>query len=312
MKIVEPSTENVRKAAEILRNGGLIIMPTETVYGVAADMTNREAVNKVYKVKGRPADNPLIVHIAALDQIPALVSNWNGDAATLAKRFWPGPLTLVAKKSDMVPSEVTSGLDTVAIRMPSHPVARMLLQAAGVPIVAPSANRFMQLSATRADHIDPHLAEQVELILDGGPCQVGLESTVVNCAVEPPIILRPGGVTRAQIQAAVKMPLASAPPNELRRSPGMYPRHYAPEAPVFLVELLEPDQTGLTFDDPAGIHQIRMPLDPVAYGASLYDALHTLDQRKPDMIHVELPPETPDWEAVLDRLKKASGQAGGP
>lgn len=307
MKILPPTTENVRHAAEVLRNGGLIIMPTETVYGVAADMTNPEAVKKVYEVKGRPRENPLIVHIANHDQISSLVSEWSADAECLAKRFWPGPLTLVVKKSALVPPEVTAGLDTVAIRMPSHSVARMLLQIAGVPIVAPSANRFMQLSATRADHVDPELAEKVDLILDGGPCQIGLESTVVNCANEPPIILRPGGVTRAEIQAAIKMPLGALPPAGPKRSPGMYPRHYAPKAPVILTELLEPGQAGLTFDESSGDDQIRMPLDPIAYGATLYDALHTLDQTEPEAIFVELPPETPDWEAVLDRLKKAAG-----
>jgi L-threonylcarbamoyladenylate synthase len=307
MRIVPPTTDNVRDAAEVLRNGGLIIMPTETVYGVAADMTNRDAVRRVYDVKGRPHDNPLIVHIATHEQIAPLVSDWSQHADCLAKRFWPGPLTIVAKKSELVPSEVTAGLDTVAIRMPSHPVARALLQAAGVPIVAPSANRFMHLSATRADHVDPELAEKVELIVDGGPCQIGLESTVINCAVEPPQILRPGAVTRAQVEAAIRMPLASAPPGGVRRSPGMYQRHYAPVAPVILVELLEPGQVGLTFDDASGDEQIRMPLDPVAYGATLYDALHKLDSEHPDAIYVELPPETPDWEAVLDRLKKAAG-----
>jgi len=307
MKIVEPSTENIRRAAEILRMGGLIIMPTETVYGVAADMTNPEAVKKVYEVKGRPRENPLIVHIASHDQIPSLVSHWSADAESLAKRFWPGPLTLVVGKSALVPPEVTADLDTVAIRMPNHPVARMLLQTAGVPIVAPSANRFMQLSATRADHIDPELADKVDLILDGGPCQVGLESTVVNCSQEPPIILRPGGVTRAEIQAAIGMPLGALPPGGPKRSPGMYPRHYAPKAPVILVELLEPGQAGLTFEESSGDDQIRMPLDPIAYGATLYDALHTLDQTEPEAIFVELPPETPDWEAVLDRLKRAAG-----
>lgn len=307
MRIVPATTENIRDAAEVLRNGGLVIMPTETVYGVAASMMDRSAILKVYEAKGRPAENPLIVHIADHDQIPALVEDWGPSADVLAKRFWPGPLTIVAKKSARVLPEVTGGLDTVAIRMPSHPVARMLLQTAGVPLVAPSANRFMQLSATRADHIDPQLAEKVEMILDGGPCQVGLESTVVNCAGEPPVILRPGAVTRAQIQAAVKMPLGSLPPGGPKRSPGMYPRHYAPKAPVILVELLEPDQSGLTFDEANGDDQIRMPLDPVAYGATLYDALHNLDKDEPDAIYVELPPETPDWEAVLDRLKKAAG-----
>ncbi len=310
MKIAAPTTENIRKAAEILRNGGLVVMPTETVYGVAADMTNVDAVKRVFAAKGRPLENPLIVHIADHDQTPALVSAWSEDAESLARRFWPGPLTLVAQKSTRVPSEVTSGLDTVAIRMPSHPVARALLQAAGIPLAAPSANRFMHLSATRADHIDPALGEQVDLILDGGPCQVGLESTVVNCAVSPPVILRPGGVTRAEIQAALKRPLGAMPPGGPRRSPGMYSRHYAPEAPVILTELLEPGQVGLSFEEANGEGQIRMPLDPVAYGATLYDALHKLDQQNPDAIFVEIPPETPDWEAVLDRLRKAAGGGG--
>jgi L-threonylcarbamoyladenylate synthase len=232
MKIAPPTTENIRMAAEILRNGGLVIMPTETVYGVAADMTNVEAVKKVFAAKGRPLENPLIVHIVSHDQTPALVCDWSEDAERLARRFWPGPLTLVVQKSHRVPAEVTSDLDTVAIRMPSHPVAQALLQAAGIPLVAPSANRFMQLSATRADHVDPALGEAVDLILDGGPCQVGLESTVVNCAVSPPVILRPGGVTRAEIEAALRRPLGAAPPGGPKRSPGMYSRHYAPEAPV--------------------------------------------------------------------------------
>lgn len=305
-KIVPPDQASIARAAEAIRDGKLVIVPTETVYGVAADATNAEAVKKIFAAKNRPADNPLIVHIADMDQVRTLCSEWNATAEALADRFWPGPLTLVVPKSPSVPMAVTGGLETVAVRMPEHAVALELIRAAGVPLAAPSANRFMELSPTSVGHIDRELADAVEVILDGGPCRVGVESTVVDLSESPIRILRPGGVSRADIEATLKSPIWSSPPASTRKSPGQYARHYAPRAPLFLVDLLEPGQAGLTFDEPEE-GQIKMPLDPVAYAANLYSALHQLDQHDPEAIFVEMPPEDPDWETVHDRLRKAAG-----
>lgn len=306
MKLLEPTDENIALAADALRRGLLVAMPTETVYGVAADATNREAVRKVFDLKGRPPENPLIVHVATFEQVLPLVREVPPMAKVLADRFWPGPLTLVLHKSDLVPPEVTAGLDTVAIRMPKHPVALSLILAAGMPLAAPSANPFTQLSPTRAEHIDPELAKGIAHVLDGGPCFVGLESTVVDLTMNPPAILRPGGVSRGDIQAALGVPLGQIPSAKMRTSPGMYPRHYAPRVPVRLVECVPPEAAGLVLGQAANAMQIRMPRDAVAYACALYDALHRLDQQEPTAIYVERPDGGPEWEAVVDRLVKAS------
>lgn len=303
-KIVQASDATLKLAGTILRSGGLVVVPTETVYGIAANALDADAVAKIFAAKGRPADNPLIVHIAAIDDVGPLTKHWNATAALLADRFWPGPLTLVVDKSDAVPSVVSGGLETVAIRMPEHPIALEVIKSAGVPLAMPSANRFMELSPTRVEHLDAEVLEKVDLVIDGGPCRVGVESTVIDVVDDPLRILRPGGVTRAEIEAALKRPLSSTPPNA-RRSPGMYARHYAPRAKLVLVDLLEPGMPGLTFDE-AGPGQIRMPLEPRAYAASLYHALHQLDRENPEVIFVEIPPMDADWEAVHDRLRKAS------
>lgn len=306
MNILEPTDENIALAADALRRGLLVAMPTETVYGVAADATNREAVRKVFDLKGRPPENPLIVHVATFEQVLPLVREVPPMARVLADRFWPGPLTLVLPKSDLVPPEVTAGLDTVAIRMPKHPVALSLILAAGRPLAAPSANPFTQLSPTRAEHIDPELAKGIDHVLDGGPCFVGLESTVVDLTMNPPAILRPGGVSRGDIQAALGVPLGQIPSAKMRTSPGMYPRHYAPRVPVRLVECVPPEAAGLVLGPAANAMQIRMPRDAVAYACALYDALHRLDLQEPTTIYVERPDGGPEWEAVVDRLVKAS------
>ncbi len=305
-RVVPASLKNIALAAEALKAGKLVVMPTETVYGLAADATNKAAVKKIFSAKERPADNPLIVHIADIDQLETIAREIPKAARLLAERFWPGPLTLVLLKAEDVHEEVTGGLNTVAVRMPAHPVALSLIRRAGIPIAAPSANRFMKLSPTRPQHVDAVLARKVEMVLDGGPSKVGVESTVVDCTSETPRILRPGGVSRGDIEATLGGPLGTMPPDSTRKSPGMYPRHYAPKAPLRLVDALTEKQAGLTFEPPANDKQIKMPKSAGAYSAVLYDNLHKLDRMKANVIFVQRPPEGPEWEAVRDRLAKAS------
>ena len=307
LPIVRPTTENIMAAAEAILRGDLVCMPTETVYGIAADATNPEAVAKIFEAKERPSENPLIVHISDFVQLEDVVREWPSAAEVLANRFWPGPLTMVLKKAETIPDIVTGGLNTVAVRMPDHPVALELIEMCERPLAAPSANRFMQLSATRADHVDPKLAEKVVMILDGGPCRVGVESTVVDVSSHPPRILRPGGISRGDIQAALGRPLGQMAPNALRKSPGMYDRHYAPKATVEVVESLGAKDTGLVFGEPKTEKQIRMPENPGGYAAALYAAMHRLDQAGPKRILIQRPPDGPEWEVVHDRLRRAAG-----
>jgi L-threonylcarbamoyladenylate synthase len=307
MPVLPANEQNLARAAEVLRAGGLIGMPTETVYGLAADATSEAAVAKVFVAKGRPAENPLIVHIADQDTLKKVAASLPEYAAKLVARFWPGPLTLVLPKTGLVPALVTGGLDTVAVRMPDHPVALALIRLTGLPLAAPSANRFMQLSPTRAENVDEGLAE---FVLDGGACRVGVESTVVDCTGDRPRILRPGGVSRAEIEATLKMSLHGPTSGETepgRRSPGQYRRHYSPNTPLALVEELRESDAGLTLSKPLNPNQILMPKDARAYGAQLYAALHTLDGRRLERILVQTPPAEPEWEAVLDRLRRACG-----
>jgi len=305
---IEPATpESVKEAAEVLRTGGLVVLPTETVYGLACNALDTSAVKKVYEIKGRPSENPLIVHLADFADLGSVAESWTEDCENLAKRFWPGPMTLVLPKKDNVPSETTGGLDTVAVRIPDHPLALTVIRTAGVPLAAPSANPFMGLSPTCAEDIEPEIGDNVDLVLDGGTCEIGLESTVIDLSGDHPRILRPGGITRAQIQAVIGRPLGHLPPPTVNRSPGMYPRHYAPKAKLKIVTKLERGQTGLTFSDCEENGQIKMPDDPKAYAASLYRALRKLDKEGVEIIFVENPPDDPDWEAVHDRLQRASG-----
>jgi len=312
VKILLPTAENIAIAAKALRNGKLVVMPTETVYGLAADATNKLAVKKIFAAKERPADNPLIVHIADIGQISLIASEFPRAARLLAERFWPGALTLVLPKAPQLCSEVTGGLDTVGVRMPSHPVALALIRRAGTPIAAPSANRFMKLSPTRAEHIDPIIGRKAEVVLDGGPSEVGVESTVVDCTGEVPRILRPGGVSRGDIEATLGGPLGTMPPDPIRRSPGTYPRHYAPKATLRVIDALGDKMAGLTFEEPLNGRQIKMPRSAAAYSSMLYDSLHRLDGMKVSAIYVQDPPAGPEWEAVRDRLQRASepGDAG--
>ena len=306
MKILPPTPENIDLAAKLLREGQLIGMPTETVYGIAANALDVRAVLATFSAKGRPSENPLIVHVSSIEQAKSVCSDFPPAAESLAKEFWPGPLTLVLPKSPVVPSEVTAGLQTVAVRMPSHPVARALIEKAGVPVSAPSANRFMSLSPTSAHMIDPEIANALEMILDGGPCDVGIESTVLDLAVDPPVILRPGQISKEQIERVLGKPLG-ATNDPQRKSPGMYPKHYAPKAPAQIVDHLTPGQAGLTFEKQNGPNQIVMPRDATAYARELYQALFDLDRMRIGTIYIQSIPETNEWNAVRDRVNKIVG-----
>jgi L-threonylcarbamoyladenylate synthase len=305
MRIVPATEESIAEAARLLKSGELVGMPTETVYGIAADALNVNAVKATFTAKGRPAENPLIVHVASPEQARKLVNQFPPEAETLANRFWPGPLTLVLKKSSVVPDEVTAGLDTIAVRMPAHAVALMLIEVSGLALSAPSANTFMGLSPTSAEMISPGIATRLAMILDGGPCAVGIESTVLDLAGDRPVVLRHGDVSVLQLEEALGVTVLDSAEGE-RRSPGMYPRHYAPRAEVKIVDRLDPDQPGLVLTGEAGPLRFRMPSNAQEYARDLYKRLNELDLLEVERIYVEAPPRTDEWRAVWDRLAKAS------
>lgn len=298
------SDDELDRAAAILRRGGLVAFPTETVYGLGANALDRLAVERIYAAKGRPSTSPLIVHIASLAMLDAVVAEWPPAAQELAKHFWPGPLTLVLKKNPQVPGEVTAGLDTVGVRMPAHPIAAELIRRAGVPVAAPSANRFTGISPTTAEHVRRGLGDRVEMILDGGPTDVGIESTVLSLAGGVPVLLRPGMVSQSAIEAIVGpvATIGSAAPDAPHASPGLHEKHYAPRTPFYV---LKPDQV-----PPAGRGKtLHMPQDPERYAASLYAELHKADAEGWDWIAVDEPPASPAWDAIRDRLRRAGNWA---
>src|SRR5208282_3762580 len=306
--------EKIDHAAHLLRAGRLVAFPTETVYGLGANALDAAAVARIYAVKRRPLTSPLIVHVASTEMAQSLVADWPEAAERLARVFWPGPLTLVVKKQPAIPDIVTAGLSTVAVRMPAHPIAQALILAARIPLAAPSANRFTELSPTTADHVRHSLGSEVDLILDGGPCQFGIESTVLSLAEAKPILLRPGGIPRIVLEAIIG-PIALAPEIQAgaHPSPGMHPRHYSPRTTLYLVADGElPDQgQGIYLQHrhrPSRvnitIHQ--MPQSPADYAAALYDILHQADAGNYNWIAVDIPPAAPEWEAVHDRLRRAA------
>jgi L-threonylcarbamoyladenylate synthase len=305
----------IDRAAQLIRAGRLVAFPTETVYGLGANALDAEAVARIYSVKRRPLTSPLIVHVASTEMTQSLVADWPESAERLARAFWPGPLTLVLKKQPAIPDIVTAGLSTVAVRMPAHPIAQALIRAARVPLAAPSANRFTELSPTTADHVRESLGSEVDLILDGGPCQVGIESTVLSLAEAKPILLRPGGIPRTALEAIIgPVEIAHEPQAGAHLSPGLHPRHYSPRTTLYLSSNGKlPDQGQekglyLRHRHPPGrsvvtIHQ--MPESAADYAAVLYDVLHQADSRNYNWIAVDLPPSTPEWEAIHDRLRRA-------
>lgn len=322
----KPDFSLIKEAAEILRGGGLVAFPTETVYGLGADALNPEAVQKVFAVKGRPSDNPLIVHIADRHQLIDLADEVPEKGQKLAKEFWPGPLTIVVKRTFLVPDVVTAGLDTVAIRMPDHPVALALIEEFDGGIVGPSANRSGLPSPTSASHVMDDLGGRIEMILNAGPTEIGIESTVVDVTVDPPVILRPGGLFKESIEDIVGAVEFSTDEQVLRRSPGTRYRHYAPRARVVLVNQgdanalvralqefrQEGKAVGCIVHSPAlaklesgGFFRVLpSPID--FFARYLYRTFRELDQEGAEIILVEKVREEGIGAAVMDRLKRAT------
>ncbi|MFD7159635.1 L-threonylcarbamoyladenylate synthase [Kribbella sp. NPDC059898] len=320
-----PGTEEIERAVEVLRAGGLVAIPTETVYGLAADAENPQAVGRIFTTKGRPPSHPLIVHLGSADQLDDWADDVPETARLLAERFWPGPLTLVLRRGRRVPLETTGGLETVAIRVPDHPVALELLIAFGGAVAAPSANRFGSVSPTTAEHVRLELGDDVDFVLDGGPCGVGVESTIVDVTGPAPTVLRPGGVTREDLEAALGHALA-VPASSSVRVPGQHPSHYAPRARVVLVEpqdlaaeaaryadhkvgvLVPPALAGAAIEAHA---VVVLPDDLAGYARGLFGYLRDLDHRGCDVILATLPEEHGLGLAIANRLRRAAGPRTG-
>ena len=314
----------VSRAAEVIRAGGLVAFPTETVYGLGADALSAAAVERIFDAKERPKGNPLIVHVAGVDALAEVAATVPARARDLAARFWPGPLTLVLPRAAMVPLVTTGGLETVAGRVPAHPVARALIDAAARPIAAPSANRSGRPSPTRAEHVREDLEGRIELILDGGPTALGVESTVLDMTTEPPTLLRPGGVTLEQLESCLGSVglLAGDDDAAAVRSPGLRFRHYAPRAQVMLIEAgtgeravmswLEAGrpvalmaQRPVSLERP-GLTVKTMPGEPEGYARELFGTLRELDAMAVEAIFVEAIAEEGLGRTIMDRLRRAA------
>lgn len=311
----------IKQAVNILRNGGLVAIPTETVYGLAADAANQKAVAAIFNAKQRPQTHPLIVHLASLDQLTLWAREISPLALKLAQTFWPGPLTLILKKQPHVLDIVTGGQDTIGVRIPNHPVALAVLREFGGGLAAPSANQFTHVSPTTAAAVREELGDRIDLILDGGACEVGLESTILDVSGEAPVILRPGMLSAAQLSAVAGVAITvKRQDHPGPRVPGMHHLHYAPTTKTQVVtreELSkiaqEPIKSALIIWDaiafPANptITIQKLSNDPIAYAHDLYQTLRDLDHQSFQRIVIQAVPETVEWAAIRDRLEKASG-----
>lgn len=317
--------DDIRRAVELLRQGELVALPTETVYGLGADALNPDAAARIFAAKGRPADHPLIVHLPDAEQLTIWARDIPKEAIALARAFWPGPLTLILKKEEGVPGVVTGGQDTVGLRVPNHPVALELLRAFGSGIAAPSANRFGRISPTTAEHVRQELGDRVAMILDGGACEVGLESTILDLSRDVPVILRPGAIGVDDIAHVIgrrpRLRGEEVQPDAAPRVSGALAAHYAPRTPLELVPAenipacLQDGDAVLArrpapADLPADVIWIAAPADPAGYGHDLYAALRSLDESPAVRILVEALPEMPEWAAVADRLGRAAVGSG--
>lgn len=329
--VTSPSDERLESVGKVLRSGGLAAIPTETVYGLAANALDGDAVKKIYQAKGRPSDNPLIVHISSFEQWQPLVRQIPENAKKLTKAFWPGPLTIILPKSDIIPDQVSGGLDTVAVRMPSHKIAAAIIEKAGVPLAAPSANTSGKPSPTTANHVVNDLDGKIDVIVDAGECSVGVESTVVSLAVNPPRLLRPGGVTPEMLESVLgEIEIDDAVFNKLAdgqkaASPGMKYKHYAPtKAQVVILkgsfekykEYVEARRSesiaALCFDDDANKLENVKTLtygkqdDSLSQAKRIFDALREVDTLSVKTVYARYPETTGVGLAVFNRLVRAA------
>jgi len=321
-----PQQEAIKLAAEIIRRGGLVAFPTETVYGLGADAMNEAAVQRIFEAKGRPADNPLIAHVASREMLDLVASDVSETADLLIAKFWPGPLTLVLPRNPHLAPSVSAGLSTVAVRMPKNEIALALIRAAETPIAAPSANVSGRPSPTSAAHVLDDLGSRIDMILDGGPTNIGIESTVLDVTGDPPAILRPGWITREMLSEVIGPVDRPATAEELRHSPGTRHRHYSPTARVVLIErgsaqLIERvcrenlkagsvgyiGHTRIAIDDQS-FHSVRLSAHAEDYGNSIYAALRELDKADSRVIVVEGISEQGQGAAVMDRLRRAASE----
>ena len=308
-------SSEVRRAAEILRAGGLVAFPTETVYGLGADASNAKALARLYAVKGRPPGHPVIVHFACASEAFSWARDVPDEARLLGRTFWPGPLTLILKRSDKAKDFITGGQDNVGLRVPSHPVARELLTLFKGGVAAPSANRFGAVSPTTSAHVRADLGNEVDVVLEGGPSEVGIESTIVDLSGDAPVLLRPGRVSEAQLKSVLGSTVSQKTGASPKHSGGLE-RHYAPRTPARLVPTYELDKEIARLGEKVAVlafsrpdervdYWLRMPRDPDAYAQRLYSALRELDSAQCAEILVEAPPQAPQWAAVRDRLRRA-------
>lgn len=322
----------VQRAAALLRDGEVVALPTETVYGLAANAFNAKAVAKIFGIKGRPAHNPIIVHVASVEMARRCVNDWSPAADRLAASFWPGPLTLVLRKSEAIPGLVTAGGETVGVRWPSHPFIQAVIRECGFPLAAPSANLSNQVSPTNASHVRKSLGHKLRLIVDGGQSQVGIESTVLDLTAHPPQVLRPGMIHEESFQAALHglgataAGLAPRPSVGPLRSPGQLRRHYSPKAKLVVLQWRDDAELRSqlsTLHSPlsathiiahshipsgAGLGGVSViPHDAEAYARAIYAELHRCDAEGATCIAVEAPPSGPEWQAIADRLQRAAG-----
>ncbi len=316
----------IARAAELLRKGEVVALPTETVYGLAANALDARAVSKIFELKGRPLHNPVIVHVSNLAMAEECVATWPVLAKKLARAFWPGPLTLVLPRSDAIPDVVTSGGDTVGLRWPSHPFIQGVIQKCGFPLAAPSANRANSLSPTNAEHVRKSFGEDLPLIVDGGQCQVGIESTVVDLSVTPPRLLRPGMIHEEALLTVTEKLETGGKDGPILKSPGQLRRHYSPRARLMVCEWkneadLRRQLAGQSSERkthivahtriPSGESFGRVsviPHDPEAFARAIYAELHQCDEAGAELIVVEEIPNTSEWRAIGDRLKRAATQ----
>ena len=323
MELLRASPASIQRAAHLLRRGGLVAFPTETVYGLGARADNPGALARLFEAKGRPTDHPLIVHLPSRSAVDEWARDVPRTAHVLAQRFWPGPLTIILHRRSGVLDMVTGGQDTIGLRVPSHPVALALLREVGCALAAPSANRFGRLSPTTAAHVVDELEDQVDAVLDGGPCKVGLESTIVDLSGRQPRLLRPGAITVEALAGVLGAPPARGG-DDAPRAPGTLASHYAPRTPVEVVDAEHlgahvrealASENGVVAvlaltrsnNDDARCRWHTMPADAASYARSLYASLRHADQSDCNLILVERPPEGPSWDAARDRLTRASG-----